>query len=149
MNTDLLAVPCKEIIYDEESNGMTYEMFKRIIVKAFHELDSSILKELDGNASYSYDYKFELIEKLEHLFEKYKSMGLKKLMVQDSKCNFCYKDSKESKAYSFHHPDTGEFLIRYVLDYEGVADDGGNIFKVNECTNIPLRLPESSDGLPF
>ena len=111
---------------------MTLQDLEKIVVKAFCELDSSILDQLEEWAFYSYDYKEELIEKLDKLFKKYQSAGLTNLEVRDSECKYC---NPKANAYSFHNPETGEFLIRYVFTYEGETDEGESIFGVDQCDN--------------
>lgn len=112
---------------------------EKSIVSSFCSLDVSFLDKLDGDIIYSYNYKHEMIAELGSVFEKIKSKGINKLIVKDSACKYCYP---KGKAFSFHHPKTDEFIIRYVIFKE--KDD---FFIVEECKNNPIINTE--DGMPF
>lgn len=123
---------------------MTLSDLEIIVARAFCSLDSSILLEMDEHAIYSDNYLDEIIEELQKVFDKIKSKDINSLIVKDSHCKYCYP---EGKAYSFHHPITGKFIIRYVIAHEGESDDGETIYRIEECRNNPI--PYGQDGMPF
>lgn len=90
---------------------------------------------MDEEAYYSHHNKIELIQNMDRLFKEIKNKGITDLNVKDSECKFCYPTGK---AYSFHHPGTGEFIIRYVIAYEGETDEGEKLYRVEECRNKPI-----------
>ncbi|WP_157208561.1 hypothetical protein [Mariniflexile maritimum] len=108
-----------------------------LVVSSFVKLDSSLLNILDETADYSHNSKHEFIGDMQTLFERLKEKGITSLTAKPSKCNYCYPTGK---AYSFHNPDTDEFVIRYVIHQESEK-----VFRVEECRNIPPR----KDGMPF
>src|SRR5690606_24537871 len=109
------------------------------MVEAFCLLSIEPFKNIDETADYSHNYKHEFIDEMQTLFEKFKSRGLTSLIAKPSKCNYCYPTGK---AYSFHNPDTDEFIIRYVIFQESEK-----VYRVEECRNKPI--PDGEDGLPF
>lgn len=118
---------------------MNLKDLELLVVEAFCTLDTNPLNMLDQDASYSHNYKDEFIEEMEEVFNKIKSEGIYKLSVNPSRCKFCYPDAN---AYSFHHPNTGEFFMRYVIH-----QSGENEFGIEQCRNKPL--PELEHGMPF
>lgn len=108
-----------------------------VIIKAFCSIDPSPLERLENNLIFSFKSKNELIMDLSKIFDTFKSNGITSLTAKPSKCNYCYPTGK---AYSFHNPDTDEFVIRYVIHQESEK-----VFRVEECRNIPPR----KDGMPF
>ena len=118
---------------------MELEILEKHIVQAFCQLEISPLDKLDDNASYSYNYKDEMIAELQEVFDKIKSTGVQSLKAKDSKCKYCYPNAN---AYSFHHPKTNEFIIRYVIHQES-----DNVYRVEQCKNNPI--PDGENGMPF
>lgn len=114
---------------------MKLQQLEFLIIQSFCALDSTILEEIDEKAYYSHQDKRELIQSIDRLFKEIKNKGVTNLNVQDSKCKFCYPTGK---AYSFHHPETREFIIRYVIAYDGETDEGEKIYTVEECRNKPI-----------
>ena len=114
-------------------------MLEKIIVQAFCHLSVLPLKELDENMSYSYSNKQELIDELNSVFKKIKGEAINKLIVKDSKCKYCYP---KGRAYAFHHPNTNELVIKYVIFKEN-----NNFFRIEECKNNPIKNTEGR--MPF
>lgn len=112
---------------------------ENIVVNAFCSLDVSPLKKLDKKASYSYNYKHEMIAELQSVFDKIKSKGVQNLEVENSKCKYCYPSAN---AYSFHNSKTGGFVIRYVIHQES-----NDVYRIEQCKNKPI--PDGEDGMPF
>lgn len=112
---------------------------EKSIVNAFSLLDIKPLEMLDGGLIYSHNYKNEMIDELNLVFNKIKASGLKRLTVKPSKCNYCYPTAN---TYSFHNPINDEFIIRYVIHQESEKS-----FRVEECKN--RVLPNGKDGMPF
>jgi len=111
-----------------------------IITKSFEALDIYLLNKLDEQCSYSYDYKSELIEKLDKLFKEYKSQGIKSLVTKEIKCMFCYPNKP---SYEFYNPETKEMVCRYVIFKE--SED---FIRIEECTNKKTFNPFSKENLP-
>ncbi|TWO31510.1 hypothetical protein E1J38_013385 [Seonamhaeicola sediminis] len=109
------------------------------IIKAFCKLSIASLKEIDAELTYSYNNKEELIEELKQLFDGIKSKGISQLKVKDAKCKYCYPDKA---AFGFHHPQTDELIIRYVIFKER-----DKFYRVEQCKNKPI--PDREDGFPF
>ncbi|WP_223032680.1 hypothetical protein [Hanstruepera marina] len=118
---------------------MTLKYLEKQVVKSFCELDTDHLKSIDEHADYSHNYKDEFIEEMNTIFNEFKSQGINKLLVKPSECKYCHPTFN---AYSFYHPISNEFLIRYVISQEN-----GGMYRVDECKNNPL--PELTDGMPF
>ena len=118
---------------------MTLGDLTEYIALAFCRLDTSILNKLDENASYSFNYKEELIEELQEKFDGYKKAGISRMAISFSQCLYCYP---KAKALSFYNQETDEFVVRYVIHEEGPEE-----FIVHECRNIPL--PDGENGMPF
>ena len=112
---------------------------EKYVVKAICKLDTKPLEKLDKKASYSYNYKDEMIAELQRVFDKIKSTGVQSLEVKNSKCKYCYPSAN---AYSFHNPLTGEFVIRYVIHQESK-----DVYRIEQCKNKPI--PVGEDGMPF
>ncbi|WP_242157344.1 hypothetical protein [Aestuariivivens sediminis] len=118
---------------------MTFDKNTANLISAFKKLSLEPLEELCDVSIYSYDYKQELIEKLQKKFDKISSEDISELVAKESKCKYCYH---ESKAYSFHHPKTDELIVRYVIFRESE-----NFYRVEECKYKPILNRE--DGFPF
>ncbi len=119
---------------------MSFIIFEKIeqnILKSICKLDASILKKLDNTIEYSYKDKLEFIADMQSQYKRIKETGISSLSAKPSKCIYCYPTGK---AYSFHNPDTDDFVIRYVIHQES-----DKVFRVEECRNIPPR----KDGMPF
>jgi len=106
---------------------MTLTDLENYVIKSFCTLDVTPFIMAEESAFYSNYFKDEMIVLFQELFDKYKAKGINNLVVKDSKCLHCYPDSN---AYSFHHPKTDEFLIRYVI-----SQKDPNLFIVEECRN--------------
>lgn len=109
------------------------------IIKAFKYLSTEHLEKVCDKTIYSYNYKHEMIDELESVFNKIRLKGISSLKVKNSKCKFCYPNAN---AYSFHHPITDEFIVRYVIHQKEK-----NVFHIGECKNKPIPVRE--DGMPF
>lgn len=109
------------------------------IIKSFCELNTEYLIKIDDYASYTHYYKHEFIAEMQTLFESLKLKGITSLIAKPSKCKFCYPSSN---AYSFHHPETDEFVIRYVIHQKSKTS-----FIIEECKNKPILVGEN--GMPF
>ena len=120
-------------------SSFEFNNLEQSLINAIQNLNISFLDTLDKTADYSHNYKHEFIAEMQTLFEKFKSRGLTSLIAKPSKCNYCYPTGK---AYSFHNPDTDEFIIRYVIFQESEK-----VYRVEECRNKPI--PDGEDGLPF
>lgn len=118
---------------------MTLSELVEYIALAFCRLDTSILDKLDKNASYSFNYKEELIEELQGKFDGYKKAGISRMAISFSQCLYCYP---KAKALNFYIQETDEFVVRYVIHQQGSEE-----FIVQECRNI--LLPDGEDGMPF
>lgn len=112
---------------------------EKYLKEAFISLNTSCLENLEEEADYSHDYKYELIEKLEKLFSEIKSKGTKSLIAKPSECKYCYPSAK---AYEFHDAKTDEFVIRYIIQKES-----DTFYRIQECGN--KKYPFSEDGMPF
>ncbi|WP_242203243.1 hypothetical protein [Aestuariivivens insulae] len=106
------------------------------VLGAFEELNIDRLNKLD-ELYYSHSTKQEFITELQKLFDGLMKQGVNSLIAKPSKCKYCYPTAK---AYSFHHPETDEFIIRYVIHQE-TEDE----FRIEECRNRPLR----EGSMPF
>lgn len=113
---------------------MNLSQLENTIIKAICGLDSSKLNSIDEDAIYSYNYKDEFILEMESEFRKIRNKGIDSLVVQKSECKYCYPFSN---AYSFHHPVTDEFIIRYVIHQEKEG-----VYKIEECRNRPLKFED-------
>ncbi len=109
------------------------------LIKAFRRLDYSFLTFLEEKYTYSHKSKNELIEELQNLFKRLKSKEIHSLIVRPSKCKYCYPTAK---AHSFHHPESEEFIFRYVIHQVNEYE-----FIVEECKNKPI--PDGDNGMPF
>jgi hypothetical protein len=112
-------------------------VIKNILIEAFETLNVSVFNNLDETINYSFKSKHEFIADMQTLFKSLKENGITSLSAKPSKCIYCYPTGK---AYSFHNPDTDDFVIRYVIHQES-----DKVFRVEECRNIPPR----KDGMPF
>lgn len=122
---------------------MTNNSFKLnhlLIVEAFKTLSIASLASLDGSVSYSYDYKSELIQKLDKLFQEFKSRGIKRLDVKKVHCKFCYPGKS---SYEFYNSKTNEMVCRYVIFQESEE-----FIRVEECSNKPTFNPFSKEIIP-
>ncbi|WP_248724517.1 hypothetical protein [Seonamhaeicola sp. ML3] len=61
------------------------------------------------------------------------------LVVKPSECKYCYP---KAKVYSFHHKETDEFIIRYLIHQEDEDE-----FRVEECRN--KQIPDGENNMPF
>ena len=118
---------------------MKLEYFESVIVKSVCNLDSLELENLDGNSSYSYMNKEELISYFNKMFQNFKSDGITELRVKNSFCNHCYPDAN---SYSFFFEDYGLPILKLVL-----LKENSGFFRLEECKNEPAK--NNSYGLPF
>jgi hypothetical protein len=79
------------------------------IINAVTNLNVSYLNELEEGVLCSHSFKDELILEFAAFFEKLLLKGFTSLTVKPSKCLYCYPNAN---AFSFHHPDTDEFICR-------------------------------------
>jgi hypothetical protein len=110
-----------------------------LIIEAFKSLNCVNLSGLDNDSSYSYDYKFEFIEKLDALFKEYKNQGIERLDVKEVNCKVCYPNKP---SYEFYNPKTNEMVCRYVIFQESK-----DFIRVEECTNKSTFNPFSKENL--
>lgn len=116
-------------------------MQKDILISAFKAINSSSLLTLSDSISFSYDYKSELIQKLDNLFKGFKSQGINSLEVKEISCKFCYPNKP---AFEFYNPATNELVCRYVIFQE--SED---FIRVEECSNQETFDPFSKENMPL
>lgn len=115
------------------------DYFEKVLIIAFENLDISLLNIISHKFTYSYNDKIEFIEEMKIVFEKIRAEGINSLLAKPSKCKYCYPTGK---AYSFHHPKTDNFIIRYVIFKES-----HDFYRVEQCKNNPIL--KSEKGIPF
>jgi hypothetical protein len=114
---------------------------EKIVIDTFCNLDVSYLSDLDESYMYSDCFKDEVII---HFAKQIKAMllkGITTLNMKNSACLFCYPDCN---AYSFHHPQTDELMVRYVV---GKSKNQAKEFILQECLN--KQIPDGKNGMPF
>ncbi len=118
---------------------MNFQQFKNYFLKAFRDINIEELYLLDPGSIYSDLDKDQIIEEISRELKKVREKGITNLEARPSKCKFCYP---EGSAWSFHNPETGEFVIRYVIYQENQSR-----FIIELCQN--RIITEGGNGLPF
>ncbi len=101
-------------------------------------LDSSLLKNIPNNKLISWEFKDELIHKLDILFIQLKDRNIKSLKYQVSKCKSCYPDAP---VYTFFDSESDYVVGRYVI----TETQDQYIFE--QCKNTPIE--DDAIGMPF
>lgn len=112
---------------------------EQVLSRAFKELNRSYLLGIDEKSLYNGEAKAQFIEEMEKSITKLKDNGHSSLAAEPSECKFCYQNAS---ALSFHHPETGKFIIQYVIHQKEEY-----MFCIEECKN--KIFPEQDNGLPF
>lgn len=118
---------------------MKVEDLESCVVTAFEALHIKKLRKIDEDAFYSDLDKEQIIAEISKDIEKIKRLGISDLKVQPTTCQYCYP---KANAFSFHHPETEELIIRYVIYQESKK-----CFIVKECKN--QVIPDGENGMPF
>ena len=105
---------------------------EKIIINTLCKLDISYLSKLEEGVMYSYSFKDEIIIEFSKQIKKILLKGVTSLNMQVSACLYCYP---ECNAFSFHHPQTDELMVRYVV---GKNKNRGTEYVLEECTNTPI-----------
>jgi hypothetical protein len=126
-------------------NGVN--IIENICLESFSKLNTNILNELpyDEDVIYNSEYhKDNLISELEFDIDKINYKGKLPLHIKEGKCNFCYPNNK---TYTFHNPESDEFILRVVVDK---LDDNNYIVMVCENKSKPkLKSPSINNDFPF
>ncbi|MFD0762717.1 hypothetical protein ACFQZW_11550 [Lutibacter aestuarii] len=120
---------------------MDVSKLEECVIQSVCNLDISYLSELDEDIMYSYSFKNEVLIEFSNKFKEFLLRGIKNLNVKPSECLYCHPNLN---AFSFHHPDTDDLMIRYVI---GKDEKGYNQFILEECRNRPISKGKNGD--PF
>lgn len=115
------------------------EDLKKQILKAFRELDSSHLSNINPEYLYMGQVQHDWVKDFTTQINKLKQNGLSYLIIEPSKCQFCYSTGT---AFVLKNPHSNNIIIRYVIQQKRT-----NFFIIEECKNSPI--PDGEDGLPF
>lgn len=142
MSNEIIVKVEKFLGVDDESKHRELEKIQDCVVEAICNLDVSYLSALEGyDTMYSFKFKDEIIIEFSKKFKGLLLRGITSLKMKNSKCKYCYPNLS---AFSFYHPISAEFIIRYVV---GKDPKIKHKFIIEECRN--KIIPNGENGMPF
>lgn len=130
---DKIVRKVKDFLAQKEDNTIIdINKLEQCIIKSICNLDVSYLSELEEGIMYSFRFKDEVIIDFSTFFKKLLLKGITSLTMKTSKCLYCYP---KASAFSFYHPETDEFVVRYVV---GNSQNEMTEYILEQCRNRPL-----------